>query len=408
VIRHLRTALDLFRTQKVRFLLTVSGIVVGVASLVLLASLLTVGKDVLRHASSDAMGEDVLAVGNDWDAVMNNPDAVGLRKADVDAMTRSTLLSGSEVSATYGMRDRRATFGQEDFRPFTMGIGPGTLEIHGLRVARGRPFASAEFSGAPRIVLAGSAVLEGKLQPGDVLRVEGSPFTVVGILEEKPEMGPGGPWSWNNRLLFPAGTYHLVFDPSEKPHNIVVKVHVPEVYTGLLKDYVQGTKAIVETILMQGRSVKSFDFEGETGSSNTEVVILRTIEALIYLTAVFSMLVGAINIMNIMLVTVVERTREIGLRRAMGATRGDIVRQFLAETVAVTLVGATMGLLAALVLLGGITAALDHFVTEWPFHVEPWSIAAGLLLSSGIGLGFGLYPAWLASRLDPVEALRFE
>jgi putative ABC transport system permease protein len=409
VIQHLRTALDLFRTQKARFLLTVSGIVVGVGSLVLLASLLAVGQDVLRRTSSSATGDDVITVGNDWEATMNDPSAVRLRKGDRDALARSTLLpDGTTVTATYGMRDRAATFGTENLRPFTIGIGAETLGVYNLAVGEGRPFSTYELENARRVTIAGHSLLEGKIRPGDVIRVEGSPFTVVGILEKKPEMGPGGPWDWNNRLLFPASTYHIAFDPSERPSNIVVKVSTPPTYQGLVKDYVLAVRDVVDAILMQDRTVKSYEFEGVSDDSSTEVLILRTIEALIYLTTVFSMLVGAIKIMNIMLVTVVERTREIGVRRALGATRGDIVRQFLSETVAITLVGALVGLLGALVLLGGATYALDRWVIAWPFHVETWSIGVAIALSTIIGFAFGLYPAWLASRLDPVEALRFE
>ena len=105
---------------------------------------------------------------------------------------------------------------------------------------------------------------------------------------------------------------------------------------------------------------------------------------------------------------VAERTREIGLRRAMGASQRDIVRQFLSETVAVTLTGAVLGLVTALVLLEVASLAFTTWVTPWPFRVVPWSLLAGVGSSMVVGLVFGIYPAWRASRLDPVEALRCE
>jgi len=120
------------------------------------------------------------------------------------------------------------------------------------------------------------------------------------------------------------------------------------------------------------------------------------------------MIVGGINIMNIMLVTVAERTKEIGVRRAIGASQSDILRQFVAETLAVTVLGALIGLGLALSLLGAGTLALNQWVSAGPFHVEFWAVALSMGFSSGIGLVFGLYPAWRASRLDPVEALRTE
>ncbi len=409
MIRHLAAALDLFRTQKVRFLLTVSGIIVGVASLVLMASLLEVGGRTLARASGQATGDDVITVGNDWDAINNNPDAKRIDGDDRKALAQSTLLpENATVTATYGMDMHKATHDGKEFDAITMGIGPEAFDVYQLEVARGRPFVASEYEQARRVVLVGAKVRGGTIEPGGTVRVEGSPYTVVGVMKEKPEIGPGGPWSWNNRLLFPARTYNLSFDPSERPASIVVKVTPPDSYEGMLKDYVLGVRDIVEAVLMKGRTTKSFDFEGVRDNSGTEALVFTTIHALLYLTTLFSMLVGAINIMNIMLVTVTERTREIGVRRALGATRGDIVGQFLAETIAVTLVGALVGLALALALLGLATLALNQWVTTWPFHVEAWSVVAAVALSSVIGVGFGLYPAWLASRLDPVEALRFE
>jgi putative ABC transport system permease protein len=406
---HLRAALDLFRTQKVRFLLTVSGIVVGVASLVVMASLLEIGGRTLARASGQATGDDVITVSDDWDAVINNPDAKRIGRDDRDALEGSTLLpGGTTVTATYGMVNHKATHEGKPFDAFVIGVGPEAFGVYELELAGGRAFVASEYEGARRVAIVGSKVHDGAVSPGDTIRVEGSPFTVVGVMKEKPEMGPGGPWSWNNRILLPTRTYNLSFDPSQRPSNIVVKVTPPDSYEGMLKDYVLDVRDVVSTILMRGRTTKTFELGGVEDNSGTEALVFTTIHALLYLTTLFSMLVGAINIMNIMLVTVTERTREIGVRRALGATRNDIVGQFLAETIAVTLVGAVVGLVLAMLLLALATVGLDHWVGDWPFHVEAWSIGAALALSSVIGVGFGLYPAWIASRLDPVEALRFE
>lgn len=403
----LRTTFELFRTQKVRFMLTVSGIVVGVGSLVIMASLLEVGQGILRQSSAEATGDDIVTVQNDWQANQNHPDARRLDHADQQAIRDSTLISSeSSVTATYGMRNRNATFGSKAYDPFTIGIGPDAMQVFGLRVAVGRGFSAADHAEARRVIIAGAEALDGALHPGDVVRVEGQPYTVIGVLEKKAEMGPGGPWSWNQRLLFPDRTYMINFDPTRRPSSIVVKVVPPPEFVGMVKDYALATRSVIDVILMRGRSVKSYEFAGVTDGSGTEEVIVGTIRALLYLTTVFSMIVGGINIMNIMLVTVVERTREIGLRRAVGASRQDILRQFLSETLVITLAGAVIGLVGALGILALGSWALTRWVTPWPFQVEAWSVGLGIGFSSAIGLGFGIYPAWRASRMDPVEALR--
>ena len=158
---------------------------------------------------------------------------------------------------------------------------------------------------------------------------------------------------------------------------------------------------------MADREHQSFRFEGVSEDSQNEEIIVFVIKALILLTTVFSMVVGGINIMNIMLVTVTERTKEIGLRRALGATRRDILRQFLAETLAITLVGASLGVATALALLGA-AAAYPSETVDWPFHVATWSLGLAVVFTSLIGLVFGLLPAVQASRLEPVEALRHD
>ncbi|GDX79116.1 ABC transporter permease [Deltaproteobacteria bacterium] len=403
----IRDALEMFRDQKVRFMLTVSGIVVGVASLVVMASVLEVGQAVLRDSSAEASGDDILTVSNDWHQLNDHPDAKRLDHADQVDISSSALLSPeNQVTGTYGMEDRPVRFNEKDYRPLTLGVDPEAFGVYRLSVEKGREFGTADYEGARRVILAGCDALDGGLQPGDVVRVQGAPYTVVGILAKKAEMGPGGAWSWNRRLLFPQRTYQLDFDPSRRPTNIVVKVAVPPTYPGLVKDYVIATRTLVDGILQRKRSVKSWEIDGVSDDASTEALIMNTIQALLYMTTLFSMIVGGINIMNIMLVTVVERTREIGLRRALGATQAEILRQFLAETLTITLTGAVIGLVGAVGILGIAAWAMTKWVTVWPFQIEPWSVFLGLGFSSMIGVIFGMYPAWRASRLDPVEALR--
>ncbi|MEQ1570438.1 MAG: ABC transporter permease [Myxococcota bacterium] len=402
------TAWDLFRNQKLRFLLTVSGVVVGTGSLVVMASLLSVGKDVLRRSSAEATGDDVVTVQSDWDVVMDNPDARGVEQEDFHHLRDSTLLPDRSVTAEYGPENKRVVVDGDELTPFAMGIGPEVFEVRNLPVGRGRAFVEDEYRERRRVVIVGAQFHEGDIDPGDVIRVEGVPFVVVGVLAEKAEMGPGGSWSWNQRLLFPSTTWRTNFDSQGDPRTIAVRIRPPLTYDGPLKDFVLGARDLMDVVMAQDRTVKSWRFEGVSDASSTEALIFRTIEALLYLTTVFSMVVGGINIMNIMLVTVVERTREIGTRRALGASRADVMRQFVAETVMVAMIGSAIGLAGAFALVAAGSFALTQWVTEWPLRFEAWAVVGGVVFSCGIGLVFGLYPAWRASRLDPVEALRYE
>src|SRR5262249_52285178 len=137
-------------------------------------------------------------------------------------------------------------------------------------------------------------------------------------------------------------------------------------------------------------------------------LIFSIIKMLLLATGLLSLFVGGINIMNIMLVTVTERTREIGVRRAVGATPGAILGQFLLEASFIALTGGVIGVLGGMMFSWLIAVVLTQAIGQWNLHIEPWSIALGLGLSLFTGIAFGMMPAIRASRLDPVEALRYE
>jgi putative ABC transport system permease protein len=137
-------------------------------------------------------------------------------------------------------------------------------------------------------------------------------------------------------------------------------------------------------------------------------MILLIIKILLVGTGLLSLFVGGINIMNIMLVTVTERTREIGIRRAVGANPRSIIWQFLLESATMALAGGLIGTVGGIGLARAMAAILTKVLAPWSFHLEPWSIGLSLAMSVATGIVFGLFPAWRAARLDPVEALRYE
>jgi putative ABC transport system permease protein len=326
----------------------------------------------------------------------------------VGDLSGSTLLGATDVAALGRMTDLKAQRDGREFSVKAMGAPPSMWSTYDLPLATGRVFTPDDDAQARDVVVVGDEVDEGRLHVGDAFRVSGRTVTVIGVLEHKPQMGPGGEWGWNNRVLFPMRTFRISFDPGDDVASIAVRRRAPAGFTEPLTVFQEQTKALVDVILSRGRDVRSFRFEGGEEEDATGELIGTIVELLLYLTTAFSMVVGGINIMNIMLVTVSERTREIGVRRALGASRGEILSQFLAETVFLTLLGAALGLLLAVATLGLATAAISQWLVPWSFHVSPWAVVTGVVFSVGVGLVFGTYPAWRASRLDPVEALRSE
>jgi putative ABC transport system permease protein len=228
--------------------------------------------------------------------------------------------------------------------------------------------------------------------------VDGIEWPVVGVLRNKPAFGGGGadgPWMWNNKVLVPRTTFDAIFTDGKKVDRVFVRVGGEGPAASRLP---QARSAIEGTVLRHHFGVKNFKIDRWGKEKAQEDLIMGVIKTLLLGTGLLSLFVGGINIMNIMLVTVTERTREIGVRRAIGADPRSILLQFVVEAALIALVGGLIGV------VGGI--GLGWSIAS--FHVEAWSVALGLGLSLLTGIVFGLFPAWRASRLDPVEALRFE
>jgi putative ABC transport system permease protein len=167
-------------------------------------------------------------------------------------------------------------------------------------------------------------------------------------------------------------------------------------------------KIIDSSLLRRHYGVQNFKVDRESEDAAQFDTIVAIIKILLLGTGLLSLFVGGINIMNIMLVTVTERTREIGVRRAIGANPTSIMMQFLIESAVIALVGGIIGVLGGLGFAWATATILTKLLGSWNLHVEMWSIALGLGLSVSTGVIFGIFPAWRAAKLDPVEALRYE
>jgi len=270
-------------------------------------------------------------------------------------------------------------------------------------IKHGRPFTSVEDLHRVEVVVIGEDIAEGLfggLEPlGKQVMVNGHSFTVVGVLERPKGLGGGPTGDEDRRVVIPYGAFRKVY-PQMDVHGIRI-----EAFPGQLPRAIDQARSI----LRRQRRVP-YDQPDNFGYSTVDSII-REFHSIVGMVALVTMvlssvglLVGGVGVMNIMLVSVTERTREIGVRKAIGARRRDIIWQFLSEAMAMTGVGGVVGVAAGFL----ISAVVRHTVPSLPTFVPLWAVLAAVVVATSVGLFFGMYPAVKAARLDPVEALRYE
>jgi putative ABC transport system permease protein len=270
-------------------------------------------------------------------------------------------------------------------------------------MASGRTLDGDDRDAGRRVCVIGHEVYEELVQRAPIaalrIEIEGQLFAVVGVLAQKPMLGStDSTYLWDRKVMIPETTYDALYAPSHDVARIYVRRAGPRA----------PTRAAVLRVLMQRHlGVASFSLAKDQ-SGGMEQLILGVIRVLLLGTGGLALLASGINIMNVMLVTVTERTREIGLRRAMGATRRSILLQFMVEAAALALVGAAAGVGLGVALAHATAWLARRTVGSWELAVPAWSVGLGMGLALVLGLGFGLLPAWRASRILPIVALRSE
>lgn len=412
---YLRSVRHTFSSNRVRAALTLLGIMIGSGTIVLLAGFLRGGEEALLFSSQQANEADLIKVVRDDPPAKDKQRTqrpLGLGDAELLGDTRS--LQGAPIT-TEASRESQGFYQGRKKRLRLVAAEPQALDLNHLTVEKGRFLDGDDLRQRRTVAVVGQEIWRELLEEapsldGISITVDGQPWSVVGVLKNKPLLGGGGDgtWMWNRKVLVPRTSFDAMVQGGHETQRVYVRLSLiggAHEFGGRLK----AAEQIIDSVVLERHlGVKNFKVMGEESFSNQQRLILGIIQTLLLLTGMLSLLVGGINIMNIMLVTVSERTREIGVRRALGASRGEILSQFLAETVFLTLLGAALGLVLAVGALGLATAAISQWLVPWSFHVSPWAVVTGVVFSVGVGLVFGTYPAWRASRLDPVEALRSE
>ncbi|HST60169.1 MAG TPA: ABC transporter permease [Longimicrobium sp.] len=408
-----RLALNTIRTNKLRAFFTVLGTVVGVTFLIAVITLIEgMNAYVEKEFKGAIYGVNTVVVrrfpavnmeadGEQWREFVRRPrltidDAEWLsERMETPGLVS---LSAETDGAVQGPR------GQQLENVQITGANAEYFEARELEMQAGRTFSRQESDKGVPVVVIGSGIAEAlwdnRNPVGQELRIRGLPFRVVGVLKERGSlMG----FSMDNVVVAPlraGGMNGWVNRQRNAVGSLTYKVPEAELIRPAMDE--------LETLMRVRRGLKPSEgnnFSVETAEDSLafwdkiRTILLLALPMLVGI----SLIVGAIVIMNIMLVSVAERTREIGVRKSLGARRKDILMQFLIESSALSAAGAFLGIGAGVLLAKGVQAA-----TPMPATVAPWSIALAIFLGVGVGLAAGVYPAWRASRLDPIVALRSE
>jgi len=404
----LQITIEAFRSMlanRLRTLLTMLGIIIGIASVVLL---LAVGDSMKRFISKqlEQLGTNMLFISPGGDRAqqqrLRNGAAPALTMLDAAALNRLSSLAGAAPTLQGGFN---LAVGNESASKTVHGVTPDMFKIRGWKIDKGSAFSEADVRSAARMVVIGRKIADQffyKIDPlGKYIRIENVSFQVVGVLYGEGKQVDGGDLSDYVLVPITAAAANLV--KMQFPGNVHYVVAQGK-SGGNLQDAIQD---INETLRDRHRikfeQPDDFRIDNLASFAETAKTISAGLAALLGLIGAISLIVGGIGIMNIMLVSVTERTREIGIRMAIGAKPRDVLLQFLTEAVVICLVGGVFGILLATAAAAAITATgkFEVFIT-----MQAVVVACGF--SSLVGVFFGFYPARRASKLLPVDCLRYE
>jgi len=401
----IRVALGALRANKLRSLLTMLGIVIGVAAVIAVVALGTGAQTAVKDRIS-SLGTTLLTVMPGQQRGMGITFDQSMKLTMDDAKALDDQSRAPSLTAVQPEMNSRLQVQYQSLNTNTSIVGTTAnyLEVRKYELAAGRMFSRAEDDGRQRVAVLGPTVIEalGINSPeaiiGEPVRIRGIQFTVVGVLKSKGQATPFG--NPDDQVLVPITTGRFRLFGSDRLRSVSV--------LAASEDKIPDAMADIQRVLRREHRLtqsKPDDFmiRSQADFLNTLGETTQVFTYLLSGIAAVSLLVGGIGIMNIMLVSVTERTREIGIRKALGATKANILLQFLIEAVVLCLLG---GLIGALVGSGGATAMSAFF--QWNTIISPLAIVAAFVFSAVVGVLFGVWPARRAASLDPIVALRYE
>lgn len=399
-----KIALRALANNKMRGFLTMLGIIIGVASVI---TMLAIGQGSKRsiQAEISEMGSNMIMIhpgGDIRGGVRQEASSMETLKLEdyqnivdetryVAAVSPSVNSSGQVI---YGANNAPTTI---------YGISPDYMEIRRYQVEDGEMFSEQDIAVAAKVCVVGKTVVDnlfpgGENPVGKVIRFQKLPFKIVGVLESKGYNSMG--MDQDDLILAPYTTIQK---------KVLAITHLQGITCSALKEeYTEQAIDEISEILRRNHKLKADEDDDFTIRSQQELSSMLTsttdmMTVLLAAVAGISLLVGGIGIMNIMYVSVTERTREIGLRMSIGAKGIDILSQFLIESILISVTGGLVG-----VIFGVGSAIIVNQVAHFPIFIQPWSVLLSFIVCTATGIFFGWYPAKKAARLDPIEAIRYE
>lgn len=399
-----KIAVKALSNNKLRGFLTMLGIIIGVASVI---TMLAIGQ-----GSKKSIQAEISEMGSNMIMIHPGGDMRGGVRLDADDMESLKLQDFEDI------RDKtryvsyvspavnsagQAVYGANNTPTTVYGVNLDYLEIRRYRVADGEPFTDQDIRVAAKVCLVGQTVVDelfpdGENPIGKVIRFGTIPFRIVGVLESKGYNSMG--MDQDDLIIAPYTTVQK---------RILAITHLQEIICSALSEsYTEEAIDEIADILRTNHRLKATDEDDFSIRSQQELSSMLTsttdmMTVLLAAVAGISLLVGGIGIMNIMYVSVTERTREIGLRMSIGAKGRDILAQFLIESILISVTGGLIG-----VFFGIGAAIVVKVVAAFPIYIQPWSVILSFAVCTLTGVFFGWYPAQKAARLDPIEAIRYE
>jgi putative ABC transport system permease protein len=402
----LKIALSQIAAGKGRSFLTILGIKIGIMTVILITTVLESYSFSITQDLSD-LGTNVFQLQRYENGGFNRrereyrPPIAYESRFVIYEQCPSVRLVGAE----YWSFGKEIRYKDSHTNPNVQLVGttPEFTPNNAFTIGAGRDLTEDDLNSGRNVIVLGDDIVK-KIFPknispvGQMVKMDGHPFRVIGLFQKKKEMTFGG--TKNNLMAIPITTYAKLYGSANRTANVTIQANSTEEFDAAIEEVIGAIRA--HRKVEPGKENNFYIYSNETvvGQFNETATMIKLIALVIGL---ISLLVGAIGVMNIMLVSVTERTKEIGIRKALGATKLSILAQFLFEAVILAVIGAILGILLGIFLGSLFTAQLNMSV------VIPYTyLVMAVVVTSLIGIVAGIYPAWMASRQDPIDALRYE